>query len=355
MTRPGSSSGKSYVSSRLISARWEHGVAIVDHRQRTTSARVSARTLELLTLLQEPRKFDDLVELLPRWSALSVQHALDKLVLGGFVLDDDAQRRDEDMIAKRWDPWTSLARDFHFGTRDLRYVGGDASKEFFQARRPRQPPFVRCPAGEPRILPMPSLGSREFGAVLSSRRSVREYSDAALQLADVATLLGLTWGVQGVLQTQAFGPLFRKTSPSGGARHPIDAYLISQNVDGLDSGVYFYNPVDHSLIQTQPRISRAELDRAFESQPWVATAPAVFVMAAAVERSMWKYRFARAYRIILMDAGHLGQTFQLVCTALGLATAVTAAFHDSTLERLVGLTDPGEPALYVGIAGVPRP
>jgi SagB-type dehydrogenase family enzyme len=63
---------------------------------------------------------------------------------------------------------------------------------------------------------------------------------------------------------------------------------------------------------------------------------------------MWKYPHSRAYRVALFDAGHLSQTVQLVATALGLRTWITAAFYDNELNDLLALDGGGnEHALLV--------
>ncbi len=55
-------------------------------------------------------------------------------------------------------------------------------------------------------------------------------------------------------------------------------------------------------------------------------------MTAVLARVTWRYRFSRAYRVILLEAGHFGQTFCLVATWLGLAPFCTAAFDDEKIE-----------------------
>ena len=42
---------------------------------------------------------------------------------------------------------------------------------------------------------------------------------------------------------------------------------------------------------------------------------------------------ARAYRVLLTEAGHLCQVFYLVATALGLAPFCTMALADSVIEQ----------------------
>ena len=68
---------------------------------------------------------------------------------------------------------------------------------------------------------------------------------------------------------------------------------------------------------------------------------------------MWKYGHSRAYRMVLIDAGHLGQTFCLVATALGLAPFTTMAFSESGLEALLGLDGVRECPIYVAGVGMP--
>ena len=56
-------------------------------------------------------------------------------------------------------------------------------------------------------------------------------------------------------------------------------------------------------------------------------------MTAVFPRTMWKYQHVRAYRVVLLDAGHLCQTFCLVATWLGLAPFCTAALKDTLIEK----------------------
>lgn len=77
-------------------------------------------------------------------------------------------------------------------------------------------------------------------------------------------------------------------------------------------------------------------------------------MTAVVGRSMWKYKQAQAYRVLQLDAGHLGQTFHLVCTALGLAPFTTAATDEPEIERELGIDGVNELAVYAAAFGMPR-
>ena len=74
-------------------------------------------------------------------------------------------------------------------------------------------------------------------------------------------------------------------------------------------------------------------------------------MTAVFPRVQWKYPSARAYRTVLLDAGHLCQTFCLVATWLGLAPFCTAAIKDTLIEKDLGLDGIRESVLYMAAVG----
>ena len=73
-------------------------------------------------------------------------------------------------------------------------------------------------------------------------------------------------------------------------------------------------------------------------QDWFADAPLHLIQVARFPRSFWKYRHhPKAYRAVLLDAGHLSQQWMLSATELGLAAYVTAAINEIDVEKALGL------------------
>jgi hypothetical protein len=66
---------------------------------------------------------------------------------------------------------------------------------------------------------------------------------------------------------------------------------------------------------------------------------------AHLPRLALSYQYSRAYGVILLEAGHFGQTFCLVATWLGLAPFCTAALDDGKIESDLDL-NAGEALLY---------
>ncbi len=124
-------------------------------------------------------------------------------------------------------------------------------------------------------------------------------------------------------------------------------------VEHLSPGIYHYSPVRHELIELRTGQFDALAVELCANQEWVGDAAAVFFMTATVERSMWKYRQSHAYRVICLDAGHLGQTFHLVCTELGLVPFTTAALAAERVESELGLDGIREFPVYAAATGLP--
>jgi SagB-type dehydrogenase family enzyme len=187
---------------------------------------------------------------------------------------------------------------------------------------------------------------------LHARRTHREFAPGALSLEAVSKLLQTTWGVQGYLEANVLGRLPYKTSPSGGARHPGEVYLMALRVRGLARGIYHYEAKYNRLARLATKVSPRIASAYCADQPYVARAAALFIMTAVFARTMWKYGRPRAYRIVLLDAGHLCQTFCLTATRLGLAPFSTAALKDSLIEKDLGLDGISESVLYVAGVGL---
>src|SRR5262249_38593594 len=150
-----------------------------------------------------------------------------------------------------------------------------------------------------------------------------------------------------------FGRVAMKTAPSGGAQHPIEAYVIALRVAGLRPGIYHYNAGIHHLERLRAKATRGEITRYLNGQTWCGGAAAVVVMTAVFGRTQWKYPASRAYRTVLIEAGHVCQTFCLLATWLELAPFCTMALTESAIERTLGLDGVSESVLYTAGVGVP--
>lgn len=253
-----------------------------------------------------------------------------------------------------WQSWNPAAGFFHFSTKDGHApIEPDVSARVLRRRAEStpMPPAIKQYPGAPKVrLPEPDI-SGELALALRQRRTWRQFSRRRLDLAHLATLLGLSFGVQRWLDVPGLGRLALKTSPSGGSRHPIEAYVICLRVSGVDRGLYHYNAAAHRLELLRRGARASDVVRYLNGQWWFRDAGAVVLMTAAFDRTWWKYPAPRAYRVVLLEAGHVCQTFCLLATKLGLAPFTTMALADSRIEQDLGVDGVTESILYAAGVG----
>jgi len=214
-----------------------------------------------------------------------------------------------------------------------------------------EPSFFKEYPQAPRVeLPRETLdGAEKLSAVITRRRSVREFSPDPLSLNEISDLLYFTIGVTAV--TDAYGienfPL--RAAPSAGALAPIELYPIFFNPpEGLKMGMYHYNALKHVLeFLIEGDLSEPLVDACL-GQEFLARAPMAILFTAVYPRSRWKYGI-RAYRYIHLDAGFAGENLYLAATSMGLGTVAIGAFDDEKLSALLGFDEEELPMLLMPV------
>ncbi|MGH7916778.1 MAG: SagB family peptide dehydrogenase, partial [Candidatus Binataceae bacterium] len=125
-----------------------------------------------------------------------------------------------------------------------------------------------------------------------------------------------------------------RAAASAGALYPIEIYVAAAEVDGLEPGLYHFSPADLKLRGLRRGDWREFIARASAPGAPVMEARAVLIMSAIFWRSAWKYR-ARAYRYCFWDTGTILANLTAAARAEGVAAAITTAFEDARLERLL--------------------
>lgn len=326
-----------------------------------SGARISAEplTTQILHFFGEWKTIDALAAHLQEFTPASLRTAVGALERRGVLDRTDASAARPAATANLWTSWNPAAGFFHASTKDVQYERDQLAGERELRRRARRvplpPQYKHLPGAAQVELPRAAY-SGPLPETLLARRTWRQFSTRAVSKADLATLLGLTWGVQGWLDLPGQGRLPLKTSPSGGSRHPIEVYVLARRVDGVRPGLYHYAADRHRLERVRAGASRRQIVKYLPTQTWFGTAAAVMFMTAVFARTQWKYDFPRAYRVILAEAGHLCQTFCLTATWLGLAPFCTMALADSVIERDLGIDGVTESVLYAaGVGSRPGP
>lgn len=147
-------------------------------------------------------------------------------------------------------------------------------------------------------------------------------------LKTVSRILGLSYGV--TLADRSRGILFRSV-PSAGGLYPSQLYLSVQKTDDIETGLYYCDTVQGFLGRINPR----PLDQTIVF-PGCAAADVCMVITGIFYHSAWKYR-ERAFRYLLLDAGHLAEAIVQASRATGVQARFCYDFDDHGLVQALDL------------------
>jgi len=239
-----------------------------------------------------------------------------------------------------------IGQEFIERTKYQYSVESDQEKEL-----PQPPLDLEIEAGKTVFaLPQPDeleIPSMDLLTAIENRKSVRKFAPGWLSLQELAYLLWTTQGVKRVTPR----PATLRTVPSAGSRHPLETYLWVHRVEGLVPGIYRYKAIGHSLVQLDTSEGWGEkLSEACYKQQFVGDAAVSFFWAADVYRAEWRYN-ERAYRYVLLDAGHVCQNLHLACEAISAGMCAVGAYHDDALNTLLGLDGKANFVVYAAAVG----
>src|SRR5262245_17619776 len=114
---------------------------------------------------------------------------------------------------------------------------------------------------------------------------------------DLAQLASILYYSAGITKHKTYpgGELYFRAAACAGALYPTEVYIVCDDVDGVEAGVYHFNPGDFALRQLRKGDFRGVLSNATGGEARVSSAPVTLVFTAISWRSTWKYR-DRAYR-----------------------------------------------------------
>jgi SagB-type dehydrogenase family enzyme len=199
------------------------------------------------------------------------------------------------------------------------------------------PRYEQLPLPEPRELNV------SLGTILKNRRSRNKYAHTALTLEDLSTILFKSANLQNPDKNG-------RPYPSGGARYPLEIYVLASNVENLPIHTYHYNLKKHCL-EKLVFINDFSLvkEHATHRANWAKGASAVILISTIWNRTMRKYDDF-GYSLIMLEAGHLLQNLQLTAEARNLAYRPFAAFKFAELHESLDIGDKRDEHIVCALA-----
>jgi SagB-type dehydrogenase family enzyme len=209
------------------------------------------------------------------------------------------------------------------------------------------------------LLPPGAPLRRELRQVIVQRRSRRIYTGDPTPLDYIASLLrsaGAVTGIAtaGLMQGGEVNLSFRAV-PSGGGLYPIDVWLASIRIDGLDPGLYAYDPTDDTLASKQGPSAVAPLLDCFtvpEDIISLRQASGIILLIGRPWRSMRKYG-DRGMRLVFLEAGAIAQNIHLSAESLGVGSVDCSSVVDDEIHEVLDIDGLFETLIHTVILGQP--
>ena len=227
---------------------------------------------------------------------------------------------------------------FDFFNRDRPHIDSDTTKWPAAWKTIRWKSYPRSPGT---TLPDPKANDIPLRTAILNRKSSREFSSKPLTTQEISTLLFYSCGLTRPHENKNQS---RRAQPSGGGLYPIETYLlVFRGTAEIKSGTYHYNVLDHTLEKLGYN-DVANLKTAFH-YPWVADTSLMLLFSFLEERTKPKYgNFA--YKVGLIEAGHIGQNVYLNCAAMKLKCSALGGMDFEKMHRFFDLNQNREVLFY---------
>jgi SagB-type dehydrogenase family enzyme len=258
----------------------------------------------------------------------------------------DKNKLNSELFLEQYPTWKKYnwdsAAEYHFFTYDYPFLNYAEGAEGWHIANQRMNEYSAKYSDTNRIkvyseehkrlnVPLPfndhSFGAKQFYA-----------EENNLKLISIITAYGFAKTAEAPIRWEGV-PLIRRTSPSGGSRHPTEGYLIVLDVEGIDKGLYHIqsDPFCFVKLKEQEKIDNPAIFPEFYINDLNNQPIAIIVLTSVFERNMFRYREPRTFRTIHMDAGHILGTMELISNNIGIKSQISHQIDEKLIEQLIGI------------------
>lgn len=327
-----SSANHSYALSRFALMRRFGNEVIVESP--LSAARVVVHAPQVATMIAEltsAKSCRELAAAHAEFSEESVRQVVQLLRAAQIVVELDHRglsTEDENVELQSWE-----FHDLLFHTRSRQGRNDEPSGATF--RTDHDPPPAVKPIDDTRAIPLhrPDLdelarSDPPLTEVMERRCSVRQYGQQPMTVDQLGEFLYRVARVKGQYEVDFETPygsrrieLTSRPYPSGGALYPLEFYPVVGRCQGMNGGLYHYDPRGHQLIpltnltQTVEQILQAA---SYAIGVQRDDLQVLLVIAARFRRVSWKYS-GLAYSLVMKEVGAAMQNMYLAATAMQLS------------------------------------
>lgn|GEM_PF-1909675 len=198
-----------------------------------------------------------------------------------------------------------------------------------------------------KLVPSENLNRLPLDEVIVTRKSIRDFSSEKVSFEQFSNILFYAFGkrehIRGIYDQRNYPLKFSNTQ--GGLNH-LDIYVVVNNVEDVNEGLYYYDFIYNQLVCLDKGIMRTILAKIHYQSEFVVYAAFNIFIILDLERVVWKY-LKRAYRFSHVDTGILLAYLQLVANYHKIGSCAVAGYLEHELENFLGLNEHEIPILSI--------
>lgn len=142
-----------------------------------------------------------------------------------------------------------------------------------------------------------------------------------------------------------------RAAPATGALYPIELYIVTENINGLQAGVYHFCPGQFALTKLREKDNRLLLSEAAGYDQEIKNSPITIILTSIAWRNAWKYR-ARSYRHWFWDSGVIIANLVATAMSFGLDIKLIIGFVDKVVNQMLCLDEEKEASIVLAPIGI---
>jgi SagB-type dehydrogenase family enzyme len=198
----------------------------------------------------------------------------------------------------------------------------------------------------PHEFPLPNLN-------VITMKEINQITDLENPKIDIALLSSLLFFCSGITRqiNSPHGKYYMRAAPATGALYPIEVYLVSENISGLQAGVYHFCPGEFSLTRLREGDYRQFLSETAGFEEAIKNSPFTIILTSIAWRNAWKYQ-ARSYRHWFWDSGVIIANLIATAMSFGLDTKMITGYIDKFVNELLCLGENKEASIVLAPIGI---
>lgn len=197
-----------------------------------------------------------------------------------------------------------------------------------------------------------SAPKADYYEITTNRISRRAYSEMPMSLRELSFLLLCTQGIKKVIggyrrqMKDGSGRNYLRYVATGGCINAFDTYLVINNVQGINQGVWRFLPLSNQLVlekkidDISEKISEVFTNKS-QNQSYTSKAGVVFFWVCVPYRGEWRYKDT-SHKIMLLDLGHISHQLYMATEAINCGCCAIGGYYQEKADSLIGVDGDNE-------------